>query len=311
MRTLPRRSLQSAALSLALIGMLAVRAGAEVQSSGTADNVLLRLKSATITEVLSELSSAFNFKIKLRGTTARQFTGTYAGSLRQVLSRLLAGEDFIIASTADGISLVILPPHGGVRAVAGGPPEPVNSVQGWESAASAQRSATATSPAAPPRAGGTQQDTQPVLLAAADTEPTNTEQGWLGAATVVGARDPAAQPAAPAPTNAPAATPQGGDADGNSDVQGWNGAIVYPSAPSQPVKQTPSAIPNAASASNHSGDDEGNPNFQGYMPGWTPPEDGKSMVSSMPGSMPNSMPGSMPLPLTMPPPGKALGPGGQ
>ena len=28
--------------------------------------------------------------------------------------------------------------------------------------------------------------------------------------------------------------------------------------------------------------DEGNPNFQGYMPGWTPPEPGKSMLDSLP-----------------------------
>jgi hypothetical protein len=76
---------------------------AEVRLSGTPDRIVLRTIDATMPEILAALHSTFDLDVEFNGTTARRFTGTYFGSVRQVLSRLLAGEDYVLRSAADGI----------------------------------------------------------------------------------------------------------------------------------------------------------------------------------------------------------------
>jgi hypothetical protein len=49
------------------------------------------------------LRSTFDLEVKLKGGTARKFTGVYTGSARHVLSRLLMGEDYVLRSDSDGI----------------------------------------------------------------------------------------------------------------------------------------------------------------------------------------------------------------
>ena len=43
-------------------------------------------------EILSGIRSAFNLRIGMTGSTERQFTGAYSGTLQRVLSHLLDGE---------------------------------------------------------------------------------------------------------------------------------------------------------------------------------------------------------------------------
>jgi hypothetical protein len=81
---------------------------AEVRLSGTEDRVVLQTRDATIEEILSALRSTFDLEVKLKGGTARKFTGIYTGSVRHVLSRLLAGNDFVLRSDSDGISIRLL-----------------------------------------------------------------------------------------------------------------------------------------------------------------------------------------------------------
>ena len=81
---------------------------AEVRLSGTPDRFVLKTNDATMPEILAALHSAFDLEAKLNGTTARKFTGTYSGSVRQVLSRLLVGEDYVVRSAADGMSIILL-----------------------------------------------------------------------------------------------------------------------------------------------------------------------------------------------------------
>jgi hypothetical protein len=80
---------------------------AEVRLSGTPDHVVLRVNDATIAEILAALGAEFDLEVKLKGTTARKFTGVYSGSVRQVLSRLLTGENYVLRSAADGMSMVL------------------------------------------------------------------------------------------------------------------------------------------------------------------------------------------------------------
>ena len=81
---------------------------AEVRLSGTQDRIVMQSNGATIPEILAALRSAFDLEVKLKGATARTFTGEYSGPVRQVLSRLLAGEDYILRSDSEGMSIVLI-----------------------------------------------------------------------------------------------------------------------------------------------------------------------------------------------------------
>ena len=78
---------------------------AEVHLSGRQDRIVLQTHDATIEEILSALRSTFDLEVKLKGGTARKFTGIYTGSEREVLSRLLKGSDYVLRSDSDGISI--------------------------------------------------------------------------------------------------------------------------------------------------------------------------------------------------------------
>jgi hypothetical protein len=80
---------------------------AEVHVSGTPDRIVLQASEATMPEILAALQSTFDLQVTLKGGTARQLSGAYSGSLRQVLSRLLRGEDYILRSTSDGMSVIL------------------------------------------------------------------------------------------------------------------------------------------------------------------------------------------------------------
>jgi hypothetical protein len=81
---------------------------AEVRLSGTQDRVVLETHDATIEEILTAMRSTFNLDVKLKGASARRFTGMYIGSMRQVLLRLLSGNDYVLRSNPDGISIRLL-----------------------------------------------------------------------------------------------------------------------------------------------------------------------------------------------------------
>jgi len=81
---------------------------AEVRVSGTPERVVLRANDATLMDIVAALRTAFDLELKLNGATARKFTGMYSGSVRQVLSRLLSGEDYVLRSASDGMSIILL-----------------------------------------------------------------------------------------------------------------------------------------------------------------------------------------------------------
>src|SRR5208283_1401217 len=105
------------AAALAALGSAAA-AHAEVRLSGTADNMVLRTKEATLGDVLASLAATSHTRIEVTGAMLQQFTGTYSGSLREVLSRLLADVDHVVRIAPDRITIVIVrpaAPGGGAR----------------------------------------------------------------------------------------------------------------------------------------------------------------------------------------------------
>jgi hypothetical protein len=84
------------------------RSPAEVLLSGSQDRIVMQTNDATLAEVVAAFRSAFALEVKLKGASARSFTGAYSGSVRQVLLRLLAGEDYILSSDAEGMSIFLI-----------------------------------------------------------------------------------------------------------------------------------------------------------------------------------------------------------
>jgi hypothetical protein len=222
------------AFSLLLVCVAPVRA--DVQFSGTEDHVVLRAKNATIAEILSGIRSALNLRVGLTGSTERQFTGAYTGTLRRVLSRLLDGEDYVISPAPDGMNIVLLGLKGAGR--------------------------NAAPPIAPVKHANGEQTLR--LAAAGDGEGNPNYQGWMPDRTPHKA---ASVNDGPAEGNN-SATALAGSAmedEGNSNYQGWLPTGNLPKTAN--VNGSPSESNTSATASaGSSTKDEGNPNFQGWLP---------------------------------------------
>ena len=86
-------------------------------TSGTArDLCVLELRGTTISEALAELLTPYNVSYRSSIALSETLDGTYAGSLKQVISRLLDGYDYIIKR--DGVSMhVVIVARKGERAI--------------------------------------------------------------------------------------------------------------------------------------------------------------------------------------------------
>jgi hypothetical protein len=114
------RTLSEIAAALLVLGCLTSGAAAAVRISGNAERLMLEVENASIGEVLAALRQALPIRVSVIGGTARTFTGTYSGSLRGVLKRLLSGDDhdFFLAMPTGGLQLTLLDRKpGGVVAV--------------------------------------------------------------------------------------------------------------------------------------------------------------------------------------------------
>jgi len=75
---------------------------------GQPANMQLHTENATIREVLNALSSAFKLTYKLPPNVGRQVSGLYTGTLHQVLTRVLDGNDYIVKVSDAGVEVVVL-----------------------------------------------------------------------------------------------------------------------------------------------------------------------------------------------------------
>jgi hypothetical protein len=89
---------------------------AEVRISGDAASVKVVAQSASLNDVLRALQTTFKFHYQQAATMPDVISGTYSGSLRSVLARLLAGHDYIIRGSQDDLTITIVAPKGGPAA---------------------------------------------------------------------------------------------------------------------------------------------------------------------------------------------------
>ena len=83
-------------------------AHAEVHVSGSKDAVTVQAKNASLGDIIAAVNLALNVKISIAPATNIVVTGTYSGSLRRVLARMLSGYDFVLGSSGDRITIMII-----------------------------------------------------------------------------------------------------------------------------------------------------------------------------------------------------------
>jgi hypothetical protein len=115
---------RSSPIALSIVGLLfaAVNSNsvrAEVRVSGSAENVRLEARDATVAQILAALRVRFDLRDG-DVTANRHVTATYQGTLRRILEDLLKGYDYVIAPNGANIKVIVLgsgSPHGAIAPV--------------------------------------------------------------------------------------------------------------------------------------------------------------------------------------------------
>src|SRR4051812_16667000 len=81
------------------------RAQAEVRVEGSAESIMLEAENASVREALEALSAEFDLLVHPSAGLDRRISGTYRGSLRQVLSALLAGRNYVAVHSGGRIEI--------------------------------------------------------------------------------------------------------------------------------------------------------------------------------------------------------------
>jgi hypothetical protein len=81
-------------------------AATEIQRQG--DELEVQAENASIKEILDALSGQFNLSYNQSSAVGRVLTGRFFGTLRQVLTRVLAGNDYVFATSGDTTTIVVL-----------------------------------------------------------------------------------------------------------------------------------------------------------------------------------------------------------
>jgi len=98
-----------ALLAVAVLCAGAAFAAAEVRVTALgAGRLTVAAHDATVRQVLDALSESSPMRLHTSDALSRVVTGTYSGTLRQVLARILDGYDHVVQSTASGLRLDVV-----------------------------------------------------------------------------------------------------------------------------------------------------------------------------------------------------------
>ena len=81
---------------------------AETRVSGIPDALSIEAQNASVEEILVALSNAFDVHFRSSANLETRLTGTYQGSLQQVVTNVLKGYTFIMKSKEQGIEITLL-----------------------------------------------------------------------------------------------------------------------------------------------------------------------------------------------------------
>jgi hypothetical protein len=129
-RTAKSGALAGAWLAAAVL-CAAAPAAAEVRvTDAGGGQLVIDAHDATVQEILDALGQTRTIRFEASEALARRVTGTYAGPLQRVLSRLLDGYDHVIRSTSSGIQIdVVGAAKAGRVTASGGPTMTVSSAR--------------------------------------------------------------------------------------------------------------------------------------------------------------------------------------
>jgi hypothetical protein len=109
----------AAAALVAALAITPASALAAVQVSGNPQAVSITAQNTSIEEILSALVQEFNLHYSSSVNLERRITGTYQGSLRRVLTRILEGYNFVVKMSDGRIQLTVLGTQLGTKNVPG------------------------------------------------------------------------------------------------------------------------------------------------------------------------------------------------
>jgi hypothetical protein len=90
-----------------LIAAHSASARAEIRVEGEASNVRVDARDAAIADVLAVFAARFGLSV--RGTVGdRRISGNFDGSLRQVITRVLDGYNYVVSTRGDGMEVTVL-----------------------------------------------------------------------------------------------------------------------------------------------------------------------------------------------------------
>jgi hypothetical protein len=100
---------RSSVLLATFVQMLSMSARAEVQVTGGPDAMTVEAKGASVEELLIALSEAYGLQQRSSANLSRSVSGTFAGSLQQVVSSVLSlqGYNFGIETSANGTLVMV------------------------------------------------------------------------------------------------------------------------------------------------------------------------------------------------------------
>jgi hypothetical protein len=148
-----RRSSAAIAAGLMLLAAEPARAATEIE--GSQNDVDLRVRNASIGDVLAALAARFKLTYRAPPNLTGELSGRYSGPLNQVLARILDGVDYVVEASDEGIRLVILNPADKAKASPSGAPDNNRSGNGV-SAAGLPANPARQGPASSVQAGATQ-----------------------------------------------------------------------------------------------------------------------------------------------------------
>jgi hypothetical protein len=105
-------------------GFMSNVGGASVRVRGDAAAVRLDVSRTTIADVLSALNATFDMSYRSAIALDEEINGTYAGSLRRVISRVLDGYNFVIKPDDAKLDVIILGRRGERAVPAAMPADP-------------------------------------------------------------------------------------------------------------------------------------------------------------------------------------------
>jgi hypothetical protein len=106
--------------AFSLLTNVATVAHAETHVLGEPAALRVEAQNASLQEVLTALRTSFGLQYRISTDLNRSVSGSYNGSLREVITRLLDGYDFFVRKVGDDLEVVVV----GFSASSGTAPKP-------------------------------------------------------------------------------------------------------------------------------------------------------------------------------------------